>query len=207
LRPTDSVLDMGCGVGRVALPLTVYLKGRYEGLDVVPAGIKWCQENIRVPGFNFTLADIFNAKYNPDGTMLASEFRFPYEDASFDFAFLTSVFTHLLPDDVRRYSSELGRVLRLEGRVMISAFLLNDHSLGVLERGEVLFGYTFSHDHGIFRASEPAPEEGLAYMEDWFVGVLENSGLGVEHIHYGRWANRQTANKDYQDAVLARRVE
>ena len=209
LRRTDGVLDMGCGVGRVALPLTEYLTGRYEGLDVVPGGIKWCQEHITPhrPNFRFTLADVYNGKYNPDGKVVASEYRFPYDDASFDFAFLTSVFTHLLPDDVVQYSSELARVLKPGGRVVISAYLLNDHSLGVMQRGEVQLGYSFDHDHGVFRASQPEPEEGLAYVEDWFVGTLADSGLSVERIDYGQWAHRESPNRDYQDALVARRVQ
>ncbi len=33
LEPTDDVLDIGCGVGRMARPLVGWLEGRYEGFD------------------------------------------------------------------------------------------------------------------------------------------------------------------------------
>src|SRR5689334_20530593 len=49
LRSTDRVLDIGCGIGRMALPLTLWLdpaKGTYEGVDVVADGIAWCEETI-----------------------------------------------------------------------------------------------------------------------------------------------------------------
>src|SRR5438874_4060962 len=46
LQPGDRVLDIGCGIGRMAIPLTKYLSknGEYWGIDIVKHGIDWCQE-------------------------------------------------------------------------------------------------------------------------------------------------------------------
>lgn len=33
LQPEHNVLDIGCGIGRMAIPLTRFLKGRYEGFE------------------------------------------------------------------------------------------------------------------------------------------------------------------------------
>src|SRR6266498_4818050 len=65
LQPTDDVLDLGCGIGRMAIPLTEYLTGRYEGIDVVPRAIAWCRDNITpiCPSFTFQVADIRNTQY------------------------------------------------------------------------------------------------------------------------------------------------
>ena len=41
-----------------------------------------------------------------------------------DVAFLTSVFTHMLPEDVEHYLDELARVLKPGGRTLITWFLL-----------------------------------------------------------------------------------
>ena len=71
LTPDSTVLDVGAGMGRLAVALTPYLKGGgcYEGMEIVPSGIKWCNDNItsRFPNFRFTLADIYNKEYNPNG--------------------------------------------------------------------------------------------------------------------------------------------
>jgi SAM-dependent methyltransferase len=42
LKPNERVLDVGCGIGRVAIPLMDYMKGYgcYEGFDIVPHEIK-----------------------------------------------------------------------------------------------------------------------------------------------------------------------
>src|SRR5437868_12657499 len=40
LKPSDRALDIGSGVGRVAIPLTRYLdSGTYDGFDVVRRGV------------------------------------------------------------------------------------------------------------------------------------------------------------------------
>ena len=41
LKPSDAVLDVGCGIGRIAIALTAFLgeRGSYDGFDIVPDGI------------------------------------------------------------------------------------------------------------------------------------------------------------------------
>src|ERR1700742_4562127 len=69
LQPGDAVLDVGCGSGRIALPLTGYLnsKGRYAGFDVSREAIAWCTDNISAShsNFEFTVVDLHNGAYNP----------------------------------------------------------------------------------------------------------------------------------------------
>lgn len=44
LQKSHHVLDAGCGIGRIAIPLTKYLlaNGEYWGFDIVKSGINWC---------------------------------------------------------------------------------------------------------------------------------------------------------------------
>src|ERR1041385_3349065 len=84
LRPDENILDVGCGIGRLAVPLTRYLSrsGRYCGFDIVPDGIAWCREQItpHFPHFEFLLADVRNPYYHPTGDTPAAEYAFPYAD-------------------------------------------------------------------------------------------------------------------------------
>ncbi|HEX6388809.1 MAG TPA: methyltransferase domain-containing protein, partial [Solirubrobacteraceae bacterium] len=124
LTPDDEVLDVGCGIGRMAVPLTGYLApdARYAGFDIVPEGIRWCQRHITAlrPSFSFELADVHNPRYNPRGSQPADAYTFPYGEERFDFAFATSLFTHLQPAAIDRYLREIGRVLRPGGRALVT---------------------------------------------------------------------------------------
>lgn len=213
LQPDERVLDVGCGVGRMAGPLSGYLseRGSYEGFDISPDGIAWCQENItsRYPHFRFRVADIYNARYNPEGKHKAYEYRFPYEDESFDFVFLASVFTHLLPREMENYFSEISRVLEKGGRCIISYFLLNEASIKRIEEGEVLPGLPrFNHDCGKYRLqSKQVPETAVAHDELAVRELYEKYGLNiVEPIRYGSWAGGENSLVG-QDIVLAIRAD
>ena len=48
LRPGLDVLELGCGVGRGAIPLIdiLGLDGSYVGVDVMGPSIAWCRQSI-----------------------------------------------------------------------------------------------------------------------------------------------------------------
>jgi ubiquinone/menaquinone biosynthesis C-methylase UbiE len=205
LQPTDRVLDMGCGIGRMAVPLLDYLEGgSYAGFDVGKEMIGWCQGHITEarPDFEFTWASVYNRKYNPFGSIPAAEFRFPYPDALFDFAFATSLFTHLTLADARHYLSEAARVLRPGGTCLLTFFLLTSEAEREMESGRTAM--RFEHEiEGGFTTSPKQPEEAIAYRVEAITDILGEVGLSLrEPIHYGQWANHPGAVTG-QDAVVA----
>jgi len=206
LKPHERVLDVGCGIGRMAVPLVGYLdkRGTYEGFDIVRKGIDWCKRNItsRYPNFSFRLADIYNKNYNPEGNLKASEYKFPYPDESFDFTFLASVFTHMLPEDMGKYFSEISRTLKRGGRCLITFFLLNDESLRLIDNGES--AYHFRHIFPGYRTiNTERPESAVAYDEGFISGLFAKNGLEIKYpVHYGSWCGR----RDFlscQDIIVA----
>lgn len=208
LRPDAAVLDVGSGIGRMARPLTSYLaaNGRYEGLDIDADGVEWCRRNItpRFPNFRFQRADVYNKRYNPQGRAQPRDYRFPYEDASFDFIFLTSVFTHMYPEDVDRYLREMGRVLRPGGRTMSTCFLLNAESRALIAKGKST--PPFPHAIGdSLTSDEVVPESAIALDEAAVLASHAAGGLAVEGVHYGSWCGR-AKHLSYQDIVVARRA-
>ncbi len=152
IGPTASILDVGCGSGRIARHFVdlVQPPGRYVGMDVVKPFVGWCEENISPANraFSFYHQDIYNGLYNPEGRHRASEYRFPFEDESFDLIFLASVFTHLLPEDALNYLKEIRRLLKPDGRCF-STWVLLGHDMEMSYMGaktlEGKVGYGFRH--------------------------------------------------------------
>jgi ubiquinone/menaquinone biosynthesis C-methylase UbiE len=211
LKPSESVLEVGCGIGRNAVPLTRYLNrdGSFDGLDIVPSSIGWCQNKItpKFPNFRFRLADVYNEHYNPHGRFKAHEYHFPYNDESFDFVFLNSVFTHMMAEDVEHYLSEIARVLKSGGRSMITFLLLNPKSLKLMEQG--LSSYDLRYGSGCCRfVNKNVPEATIAYQEDYVRDAYGRLGLAlVEPIQYGWWPGRKPADcLNLQDIVMAQKV-
>ncbi len=209
LRPTESVLDIGCGCGLNAAVLTRYLDGTatYEGFDIIPALVHWCNRHIarRYPRFHFQVADVFNKAYNPTGASRAADYRFPYADASFDFTFATSVFTHLLPEEVDNYLSETARVLRPGGRCMATFFLINEESTKGIVSGRSTL--TFREQPGPCWSVDPEmPERAIAYHEGFVLDLYTRRGLRIwPPIRYGSWPQRVDLS-GYQDVIIAEKA-
>jgi SAM-dependent methyltransferase len=212
ITPESRVLDVGCGIGRLAIPLTSYLKGgSYDGLDIVPSGIDWCNKHIapKFRNFRFTLADIYNKEYNPGGHVRAAEYTFPYPDDTFDLVVLISVFTHMLPDDTERYVAEISRVLHPGGRCWATFYILNSDSIAMMDAGNG--SLRFKHNHATYwTVNDKAPELSTGYEEDYIKDVFERHGLSLAGgVHYGGWSGRpalwdnEAGNLGDQDLLLA----
>src|SRR5439155_14229287 len=103
LDDVRAVLDFGCGCGRV----TRYfhgLAGEVAGSDVSDAAIEWCRANL---GFG---------RFEVNGPAPPLVF----EDESFDLVYALSVFTHLTDDLQLAWRDELRRVLRPDGRLLLT---------------------------------------------------------------------------------------
>jgi SAM-dependent methyltransferase len=100
----ESVLDFGCGCGRVIRHLCPYESIKLYGTDYNKPAIAWCDENL-----NFA---VFST--NP----LEPPTR--YRDHSFDLIYAFSVFTHLTEQLQGTWMQELHRILKPGGYLIIS---------------------------------------------------------------------------------------
>ena len=196
------MLDIGCGIGRMARVLVPVLEppGSYDGFDIAEPGIRWCQSHYRdTPApFRFEYANVHNSVYNPSGRDTPETYRFPYDDGSFELAIATSVFTHLLADAADHYLAEAARVLAPGGRLFATWFAL-EHSDSPPP--------PFQADPALAPAlvsDRAAPETAVAYPQEWLRDRLDAHGLELDAIHPGSW-RADRAGVTLQDVVVARR--
>jgi ubiquinone/menaquinone biosynthesis C-methylase UbiE len=209
LKPEHSVLDIGSGIGRMAIPLTKYLTkdGKYEGFDIVKTGVKWCQKNItpKFPNFNFTHLNLKNSLYNLSTNNEASKIKFSYQNNSFDLIILTSVFTHMLPNDVENYLQEINRVLKSSGKCFCT-FFISTNELGLNVNKNTDFNFAF--DKGNYSLMDKkVPEANVAYKNDYLKGIIEKANLKIISKHLGFWSGRQKSESlNFQDILILEKL-
>lgn len=206
LQPRHRVLDLGCGLSRLALHLQGYLdsRGTYEGIDVVQDMIEWNRQHVTEhdPRFQYHHLDVANTLYNRDGAESAEATSFPFEEDSFDLALATSLFTHLQRQAADRYVSELARVIGPTGRVATTWFLLNDESREGIEGGKSAPALGFEH-HGA-RVDDPEnPDAAIGYEETWVRERFAAHGLRLRKVVYGWWCGTRSSKEVYQDLLIA----
>ena len=186
LVPGDSVLDIGCGAGRVAGPLVAVLGpggGRYLGFDIHRAGIRNCQRRFAgQPHLRFAHLDVRNPEYNAHGRQSETDAVFPVDDASVDLAFATSVFTHMRLPAVRRYLQECARVLKPGGRLACTVF-----ALGPGRDGNA--AYPFQPFGEASAVLDPrTPERAIGHQRAALEAAIADAGLRVVEVLNGEWS-------------------
>jgi SAM-dependent methyltransferase len=209
LRPFDRILDIGCGAGRLAAPLTRYLtEGSYEGFDIDAELVDWCRAHItrRYPRFRFRHVDVESGLYNPAGAAHAADFEFPYDSGSFTFVLATSLFTHLVTADAENYLRQTARVLAPGGTLLATFFLLDDASEAMMASGKAHRDFPRTGPGAAHRTLRTdRPEAAVAYPSEWLRNALAAAGFsGDLRIADGSWCGRSDT-LTYQDVVIARK--
>lgn len=128
LASFGQILDFGCGCGRLIRHLPHRTGATLTGTDYNPELIRWCRQNL------------------PFGTFETNDLAPPlaYPDASFDFIYARSVFTHLPEDLQQQWIRAFHRVLRANGLLYLTmhgrplAHGLNDTQYARFEADELV---------------------------------------------------------------------
>jgi ubiquinone/menaquinone biosynthesis C-methylase UbiE len=107
LRPTDTLVDVGCGSGRLAFGLRSYLQGQFIGTDILQEALDYAREKVARPEWQF---------------IATNDIVIPVPSETADFVTFFSVFTHLLDEDIFRFLAEAKRVVK-PGKLIVFSYL------------------------------------------------------------------------------------
>jgi SAM-dependent methyltransferase len=114
LERGHTLIDVGCGSGRLAFQLKEYLEGLYIGIDVVSEVLQYTKKKCNRADWKF---------YKSPGSII------PEPDNSADFICFFSVFTHLFHEETFKYLKDASRVIKPGGKIIFSflEFALPSH--------------------------------------------------------------------------------
>jgi SAM-dependent methyltransferase len=204
--PDSTVLDIGCGYGRLAIGLLgrpTPHRGPYIGFDILAPHTNWCRNNItpRAPGFRFEHLDAINDRYNPKGTLSPEELRFPVEARSVDVAAAFSVFTHLYRATIEHYLDELRRVLRPGGVAVTTWLLWDDARLPAVTSDRCTYPLRYRLDADTRYSDDADPLRAIAFTPELVGRLVERAGLRLRTSTRGSW-DGTTKSDVFQDLLV-----
>lgn len=105
LKPETDLIDIGCGSGRLLSQLNEEDVASYLGTDISPELLEHSQQFLRNKKWILKQVD---------------SCQIPADDGSCDMVCMFSVITHLLHQESYLYFQEASRVLRQEGKLIVS---------------------------------------------------------------------------------------
>jgi SAM-dependent methyltransferase len=181
IEELSSILDFGCGCGRVVRNWAV-LDAKVAGSDLSGGAIDWCREHLPF------------ARFETNG--LSPPLAF--DDESFDLAYALSVFTHLPEAIQHAWMDELRRVVRPGGFVLLTTHgeryveRLDDDERRRFRAGELIVRWAGVPGTNLCTTFHPA---------SWVRERLLPHGF--EEIEF---APEGAAGNPYQDLFLLRRA-
>lgn len=212
LEPGHAVLEIGCGVGRSSIPLTrVLTRGRYLGIDIIKPSIDWASSNIskRNPNFQFEHFDVRDDLHNPDGTIEPTNVKIPAPDACFDRIIAWSVFTHLYAEEIENYLREFHRVLKPNGRIWATCFVITPAVLRSAQRTNgTSWDLRFENEprNGCYINIKSVPRGAIGYSPERLQEMVEKAGLRfVKPFVGGHWSGYYAVPESGQDGMILTR--
>jgi SAM-dependent methyltransferase len=176
-----SVLDFGCGCGRILTNYAHLSETEFHGTDIDEVTVGWCREHI--PTMKFSVNGAMPPLYYPDG--------------HFDFVIAISVFTHIPWKMQIEWLKELRRVLHPNGSLLATThgdfcaeMSLKDESLKAYR--ETGYCYLRVISDGVLPDWYQSTFVSRDYVQEIFGRIFER----VVHVPRGLC--------NYQDAVILR---
>ena len=217
-KENNTILDIGCGTGLLGIASEPFLgrDGKYIGIDVMKKDIDFCRSHFPSLSFEFIHFDVTNAAYAPSQKDTKSEW--PVESESIDLVTALSVWTHFNEEDALFYFKEINRVLKSDGKAIVTFFLLDEmykKSLNMRSHKEGRYHMTFQ-DNWIF--DQPSygsdawlhpewaetPESAIGVTNSGLDRLTSSAGLRLIEHHQGNW--KEAPGAFFQDILIFKKA-
>lgn len=216
INENSSILDFGCGCGRLALPLLEQManNGRYVGVDIIPDLVNFCRIEIASVYSNseFYQLEATNSHYSewlkkssPIEGHLSKLSDLGGEQFHLIVAF--SVFTHLSSSELAKYFHALTELLHPGGTLLVSVFLVNSVTKKSTEDGNSAISFirpTWRKRKEYF-ADKDSEMAAVGFPEKTVIDSAAQAGLSPTNIYYGSWSG-QASSSSFQDIVVLKKT-
>jgi SAM-dependent methyltransferase len=197
----NQIVDIGCGTGLLGIASEpfVYDGGNYTGIDVMTEDINFCRQNFKMDNYHFIHLDVANPTYASEQSEQLKQW--PIADDSHDLLTALSVWTHLSEKDAMFYMKEVNRVLKKDGKAIITFFCLDEDYEQSLPRRSNSPGrfhntnqntWTFNvsaygSENWFTVPSASIPENAIGVTRKGIDELLKSSGLKISQYYPGNW--------------------
>jgi SAM-dependent methyltransferase len=210
LGAVRSILDIGCGCGRIATALTQHLNPttHYVGVDIVRGLVEFGRNFIssRYPQFEFLLLDDSNFTYDAWRSKGSGVDLLRLSDAtardSVDLAISVSLFTHLDYASAVKILSAIGSMLAKGGQAFITLFVLDSEVKARIAAGQTCFQFAHRTPSGeLFAEKVEDPTYAVGYSVEKLDALVHSAGLRQGQWTRGYWS-QGGSGEIFQDAVI-----
>jgi SAM-dependent methyltransferase len=217
LAQVRTVVDFGCGIGRLAAALLNRLAGhqRVIGIDIIPDVIEFCRSEItsHYENSEFICIDATNPHYPRSGggdtevvTQQAVIERFR---SQVDLVCALSLITHMNEHDIGVFLDHTRQLLRPRGKALVSCYLLDRESRESMHSGRSLirFGHLPRAYEHYFATRDDLDFVAISY--EALETMVSSCGLKVDAVVFGNWRGIEPAGMHdlsfRQDCLLIRK--